>query len=96
VTAERIRDKIAASRAKGLWMGGNVPLGYVVKDRKLVVEETDAAIVRAIFERFVRIGSATILAQELHREGVRSRRGKLIDKGYLYKLLNNRTYLGGT
>jgi site-specific DNA recombinase len=94
VTAERIRDKIAASRAKGLWMGGTVPLGYVVKDRKLVVDETDAAVVRAIFERFVRIGSATILAQELRREGVRSRRGKLIDKGYLYKLLNNQTYLG--
>ena len=94
VTAERIRDKIAASRAKGLWMGGNVPLGYVVKDRKLVVDETDAVMVRNIFERFVRIGSATILAQELHREGVRSRRGKLIDKGYLYKLLNSRTYLG--
>jgi site-specific DNA recombinase len=94
VTAERIRDKIAASRAKGLWMGGNVPLGYVVKDRKLVVDEADAAIVRAIFQRFVRIGSATVLAQELHREGVRSRRGKLIDKGYLYKLLNNQTYLG--
>jgi site-specific DNA recombinase len=94
VTAERIRDKIAASRAKGMWMGGNVPLGYVVKDRKLVVDEADAAMVRNIFERFVRIGSATILAQELHREGVRSRRGKLIDKGYLYKLLNNQTYLG--
>ena len=57
VTAERIRDKIAASRAKGLFMGGNVPLGYVVKNRKLVVVEADAAVVRGIFERFVRIGS---------------------------------------
>ena len=67
VTAERIRDKIRASRQKGMFMGGNVPLGYVVKDRKLVVHEADAAIVRSIFERFVRIGSATVLARELRR-----------------------------
>jgi site-specific DNA recombinase len=94
VTAERIRDKIAASRKKGMWMGGNVPLGYEVKDRKLVVHEAEAAIVRSIFERFVRIGSATVLARELRAEGVRTKRGKLVDKGYLYKLLNNRTYIG--
>ena len=95
VTAERIRDKIRASRQKGMFMGGNVPLGYVVKDRKLVVSERrggDRA--RSIFERFVRIGSATVLARELRREGVRTKRGKLVDKGYLYKLLNNQTYLG--
>jgi hypothetical protein len=94
VTAERIRDKIRASRQKGMFMGGNVPLGYVVKDRKLLVNEADAAIVRSIFDRFVRIGSATVLARELRAEGVRTKRGKLVDKGYLYKLLNNRTYLG--
>jgi DNA invertase Pin-like site-specific DNA recombinase len=94
VTAERIRDKIRASRQKGMFMGGNVPLGYEVKGRKLVVSEPEAAIVRSIFERFVRIGSATVLARELRAEGVRTRRGKLVDKGYLYKLLNNRTYLG--
>ena len=61
-------------------MGGNVPLGYEVRDRKLVVHETDAAIVRNIFQRFVRIGSATVLARELRREGVRTKRGKLLDK----------------
>jgi site-specific DNA recombinase len=94
VTAERIRDKIRASRQKGMFMGGNVPLGYEVKDRKLVVRKDEAAIVRGIFERFVRIGSATVLARELRQEGLRTKRGKLIDKGYLYKLLNNRTYLG--
>jgi DNA invertase Pin-like site-specific DNA recombinase len=94
VTAERIRDKIRASRAKGMFMGGNVPLGYIVKDRKLVVHEPEAAIVRSIFERFVRIGSATVLARELRAEGVRTKRGKLVDKGYLYKLFGNRTYLG--
>jgi hypothetical protein len=94
VTAERIRDKIRASRAKGLWMGGTVAWGYEVKDRKLVVVDADAAIVHSIFERFVGIGSATVLARELRAEGVRTKRGKLVDKGYLYKLLNNRTYLG--
>jgi DNA invertase Pin-like site-specific DNA recombinase len=94
VTAERIRDKIRASRQKGMFMGGNVPLGYVVRDRKLVVQKDEAGIVRSVFERFVRIGSATVLARELRTEGVRKKRGKLIDKGYLYKLLNNRTYLG--
>ena len=95
VTAERIRDKIRASRQKGMFMGGNVPLGYEVKDRKLVVDRGrrgDRA--QSIFERFVRIGSATVLARELRAEGVRTKRGKLVDKGYLYKLLNNRTYLG--
>ena len=95
VTAERIRDKIRASRQKGMFMGGNVPLGYEVKDRKLVVQTRPRRrSYAAIFERFVRIGSATVLARELRHGGVRTKRGKLIDKGYLYKLLNNRTYLG--
>jgi site-specific DNA recombinase len=94
VTAERIRDKIAASRAKGMWMGGTVPLGYEVKDRKLVVRDTDAAVVRSIFQRFVQIGSATVLARELRRDGAQSKRGNPIDKGYVYKLLNNPVYIG--
>ena len=64
VIAERVRDKIRASRQKGMWMGGNVPFGYVVRDRKLLVDDSNAAIVRAIFERFVTIGSATTLARE--------------------------------
>jgi site-specific DNA recombinase len=59
VIGERIRDKFAASRARGMWMGGWAPLGYDVKDRKLVVNEAEAAVVRMIFERFVRLGSAT-------------------------------------
>ena len=94
VTAERIRDKFRASRMKGMWMGGVVPLGYRVESRKLVIEETEAATVRMIFERFVSIGSATVLAKALATENVRTRRGKLIDKGVLYKLLNNRVYIG--
>ena len=94
VIAERVRDKIRASRQKGMWMGGSVPLGYVVQNRKLVVHEPDAAVVRSMFERFLHIGSATVLAQELRAEGVLTTKGRPIDKGYLYKCLSNRTYLG--
>ena len=94
VTAERIRDKFAASRAKGIWMGGWAPLGYDVKDRKLVVNPAEAKTVRMIFERFVEIGSATVLAKALRAEGVTTKRGSPIDKGFVYKTLNNRIYLG--
>ena len=94
VIGERIRDKIAASRKRGMWMGGFVPLGYEVRDRKLVINEAEAATVRMIFERFVEVGSATALARALAAEGVRTRRGRLVDKGFLYKLLNNRVYIG--
>src|SRR6185295_7346934 len=76
VIGERIRDKFAASRRKGMWMGGNPPLGYDVKDRKLVVNEAEAAVVRSIFERFVRIGSATTLARSLAADDVRTKRGR--------------------
>jgi DNA invertase Pin-like site-specific DNA recombinase len=94
VIGERIRDKFAASRARGMWMGGWAPLGYDVKDRKLVVNEAEANTVRMIFERFARIGSATLLAKALADEGVRTKRGTLFDKGSIYKLIGNRVYLG--
>ena len=79
VIGERIRDKFAASRKRGLWMGGTVPLGYAVKDRKLVVVPHEAAVVRMIFERFCKVGSATTLARALAAEGVRTRKGNAID-----------------
>jgi DNA invertase Pin-like site-specific DNA recombinase len=94
VIGERIRDKFAASRKKGMWMGGFVPLGYDVKDRKLVVNESEAKKVRMIFERFLKLGSATALVHALRAEGVTGKQGKLVDKGYVYKLLNNRVYIG--
>jgi len=94
VIGERIRDKFAASRKKGMWMGGFVPLGYDVKDRKLVVNKAEAATVRMIFRRFAQVGSATTLAQSLRSEGLTGKRGKLVDNGYLYKLLRNRVYVG--
>ena len=104
VIGERIRDNFAASRRKGMWMGGTPPLGYDVVDRKLVINELEAELVRLIFSRFLRLGSATKLAHELRRAGHitkswttqdgNQRQGKPIDKGALYKILNNRIYLG--
>ncbi|WP_374834686.1 recombinase family protein, partial [Daeguia caeni] len=75
VIGERIRDKVAASRKRGMWMGGHVPLGYDVRDRKLVINEAESATVRMIFERFVATGSATRLAKALAAEGVVNKRG---------------------
>jgi DNA invertase Pin-like site-specific DNA recombinase len=94
VIGERIRDKVAASRKKGMWMGGWTPLGYEVKDRKLVIQEADAERVRFIFQRFVQLKSATLLARELVLARATNRYGHQLDKGVLYKLLNNRVYLG--
>jgi site-specific DNA recombinase len=94
VIGERIRDKFAASRKRGMWMGGYVPLGYDVRDRKLIINEPEAATVRMIFKRFVAIGSATKLAKALVAEGVRTKSGRPVDKGYIYRLLNSRVYLG--
>ena len=94
VIAERVRDKIRASRQKGMWMGGNVPFGYRVENRKLWCTSPTRRWSAVMFERFVRIGSATVLARELRDEGVLAPSGKPFDKGALYHLLNNRTYLG--
>jgi DNA invertase Pin-like site-specific DNA recombinase len=94
VIGERIRDKFAASRRKGMWMGGWAPLGYDIKDRKLVINQAEATLVRGIFERFARLGSATVLVRELAARRVVNKYGKPIDKGYLYKMLHNRVYLG--
>ena len=94
VTAERIRDKIAASRRKGMWMGGVPPYGYRVENRKLVIDEERAEHVRWIFTRFLQVGSGTELAHEVERRGLRTPKGNRMDKKYLYRMLNNRTYIG--
>jgi DNA invertase Pin-like site-specific DNA recombinase len=94
VIGERIRDKFAASRARGMWMGGKVPLGYDVVARKLIVNEDEAPRVRRVFELFVETGSGTETARRLQAEFVISRSGRLLDKGDVYKLLNLRTYVG--
>jgi DNA invertase Pin-like site-specific DNA recombinase len=94
VIGERIRDKFAASRRRGMWMGGWAPLGYDVKDRKLVVNEIEAKLVRSIFIRFGRGTPPQILIEQLVQEDSLNKQLKPIDKGYLYRVLNNRVYLG--
>jgi DNA invertase Pin-like site-specific DNA recombinase len=94
VIGERIRDKFAASRRKGMWMGGWAPVGYDIKDRKLAINKSEAALVRQIFERFVQLKSATKLVRELAAKDARNKQGKPIEKGYLYRVLNNRVYMG--
>ncbi|WP_348273251.1 recombinase family protein [Methylocapsa sp. D3K7] len=101
---ERIRDKIAASKRKGLWMGGVVPLGYRVEARKLLVDEPEAVHVRRIFARYLELGSLPALQRELREEGIRTRSrqlasGKIIGdvsltNGPLAYILKNRHYLG--
>jgi len=73
ITGERIRDKIAASKRKGMWMGGTVPLGYDLKDRKLVVSLQEAGLVRKIFDLYLKLGYVSRLKEQLDREGVKSK-----------------------
>ncbi len=104
VTGERIRDKIAASKAKGMWMGGMVPLGYDVFDRQLVVNAAEAERVRYIYARYLELGSVPRLAQDLQNNNMRSkswtsRKGRAMGNarlscGALYHMLQNRLYLG--
>ncbi len=102
VTGERIRDKIAASKKKGMWMGGVVPLGYDVKDRKLIVNPAEAETVRFIFRRYLEVGNVRLLRDELERLGIvgkvrmsQERPGGVVySRGALYHLLSNPIYVG--
>lgn len=94
VTGERIRDKIAASKQKGMWMGGSPPLGYAADGRTLKITDEEAALVRRIFARYLTLKSVPALTAELEREGVRSRSGAIIRHGAVRHALRNRTYLG--
>jgi DNA invertase Pin-like site-specific DNA recombinase len=104
VTGERIRDKIAASKKKGMWMGGVPPLGYDVKDRKLVLNDREAETVRLIYRRYAALGSVLALKDELDRAGVASKLrtnkvgrttgGKPLARGALYLMLQNPIYRG--
>lgn len=94
VIGERIRDKVAASRKRGMWMGGFVPLGYDVRERKLVVNDAEAALVRRIFQGFVELESCTRLVQALRAEGATTKRGRPLTKSDVYRILSNRLYLG--
>ena len=104
VTGERIRDKIAASKAKGMWMGGRPPLGYEVRERKLEIVEAEAETVRHIFTRYAELGSVLDLRDELAAAGITAKRhvsvagnvsgGGALGRGALYHLLQNRLYRG--
>ena len=94
VTGERIRDKIAASKAKGMWMGGHPPLGYRIEDRRLIVVDVEADLVRRIFTDFVKCRSTTDLVRQLAADGKTNKQGKPFSKQMLYKLMHNRVYLG--
>ena len=104
VTGERIRDKIAASKKKGIRMGGPVPLGYSLRDKKLVVDEAEAATVRRLFEGYLEHGSLTALMRHLEGAGIMTKRmmrkdgsvrgGVRFGKGALAYLLRNRVYIG--
>jgi len=104
IAGERIRDKFAASRRKGMWMGGTIPLGYDVRDRKLIMNEAEAETVRLIFQRYLALGCVSRLCVDLDRTGVRSKQrilssgrvlgGCSFGRGALYHLLRNRIYRG--
>lgn len=103
VTAERIRDKIAASKKKGMWMGGLSPLGYDAIDKKLINNKGEARVVRNLFDLYLELGSVRKLKQEADRQGLttkkrtssgRCRGGLLFSRGHLYQLLHNPLYIG--
>ncbi len=104
VIGERIRDKFAASKRRGMWMGGVTPYGYEVRDRNLYIMEEDAASVRLIFDSFLSLKSVSLVAEEMRTRGVVSRRrltrnGRRygvtpFDRGSIYKILNNPIYIG--
>ncbi len=104
VTGERIRDKVAASKRKGMWMGGNVPLGYDLREQKLTVNSAEAEVVRSIFNRYLELGCVSKLKISLDEDEITSKvrtsaaglksGGKPFARGGLYKILNNRIYLG--
>jgi len=104
IAGERIRDKFAASRRKGMWMGGTIPLGYDVKDRKLIVNAAEAETALLIFERYLALGCVSKVKVDLDQKGIRSKQriltsGRVLggcpfDRGALYHVLRNRIYRG--
>jgi site-specific DNA recombinase len=104
VTGERIRDKIAASKRKGMWMGGNVPLGYELKDRKLIVNLEEAKLVSSFFNLYLQLGCVSRLKAKLDQEAIKTKMrtsavgnrsgGGSFSRGALYHILKNRIYLG--
>jgi DNA invertase Pin-like site-specific DNA recombinase len=94
VTGERIRDKIAASKKKGMWMGGAVPIGYQKQDKKLIVHNEGSEKVNLIFDKYLELGSVPKLKEYLDKEEIKTRSDKQFAKGQLYHMLSNKTYIG--
>src|SRR3984957_8782550 len=104
VTSERIRDKVAASKRKGIWVGGNLPFGYEMKDGKIVIVEQEAELVRSVFRRYLELGSVNELLRELRERNVRTKTRQLstgttrggipFRRGTLYYVLSNHFYIG--
>ena len=99
VTSERIRDKIAASKKKGMWMGGCVPLGYDLKDRKLLINAQEARTLQYIYRRYLELGCVRLLKEDLDRQDIHSKArgqkgGSAFSRGTLYKILSNPIYIG--
>ena len=104
VSAERVRDKIAASRRKGMWMGGSIPFGYDLKDQRYIINEPEAQVVREIFTLYLQFKCVRALQREVAKRGYKTRErtfksgkasgGNTFGRGHLYYLLNNRTYRG--
>lgn len=94
VTGERIRDKIAASKKKGMWMGGKVPLGYLKEDKKLIIHNEDAQKVQMLFDKYLELKSVPKLMQYLKENEIKTKTYKYFSKGQLYHLLGNKVYIG--
>ena len=94
MTGERIRDKFASSLKKGLWMGGHPPLGYEVKDRKLVINEEYAKLIKLIFEKFIKTESYFEIARALNDAGIKTKRGGLFSPQHVQRILKNPYYKG--
>ncbi|MDB5314924.1 MAG: recombinase family protein [Rhodospirillales bacterium] len=94
VTGERISDKIAASKRKGMWMGGSVPLGYEVRERKLVVHPAQAEIVLRIYQAYLDLGTVRLVQQHLAADRLTGKDGRPFGRGALFHLLKNRIYRG--
>jgi DNA invertase Pin-like site-specific DNA recombinase len=94
VTGERIRDKFAASKKRGMWMGGNVPFGYRVENRQLVIEPAEAEVLREIYGQYLKLGNVTAVRAYLESRKLRTRLNSPFSRGALYHLLGSRLYIG--
>lgn len=94
VITERVRDKMSASRKKGKWVGGRVPMGYRVENKKLTIVEEEARIIQRIFQRFIEVQSPALIAQELNKDGIRTKQGRIWNRQHIYRILSNHTYVG--